>query len=239
MAGVIRRETLQTRAAFSFADLEQQAQRVLAQAQSEAAQLHAQAIATAQRDGEQIRAKAYEDGLAAGRDAALDTVRQEISATVLQETRERFAQVEAMLIDGLRAFEQDKRRLLAEAEAGLITLALAVAERVCKHPVAASSETALANVRAVLTHVADDADPVLHVSPQDHASLAEALPKLVAELDGLSHVAVEADDAVSPGGCVLHTRHGQVDATLEMQLRRVAEALLGVTAADRAERNDG
>jgi flagellar biosynthesis/type III secretory pathway protein FliH len=42
----------------------------------------------------------------------------------------------------------------------------------------------------------------------------------------MEHVQLVPDDAISPGGCTVRFGAGQIDATIETQLRRIADELL-------------
>ena len=53
------------------------------------------------------------------------------------------------------------------------------------------------------------------------------VPELLAKLRSIEDVQIVPDEAVSPGGCIVRFGAGQIDATLETQLRRIADELLG------------
>lgn len=226
MAGVLRRERLSSRPAFSFQDLESKARALLDQAHAQARQIVAQAEEQGRRRGQQLEQEAHTRGLEQGRAAGVEQARNEAAQTALEEARQDLARLSQALGDGLAAFEESRRRLLANAERGLIELSLAIARRVCKHDVGSSSDAARANVRALLEMVEHDGDLQLHVNPADGDALSQALPELSASVGRLAHVDVVPDPAVEQGGCVLHSRDGVIDASPEAQLERVARALV-------------
>ena len=53
------------------------------------------------------------------------------------------------------------------------------------------------------------------------------LPDLDSRTAGSDHVEVLTDDQMSRGGCILTTGMGHIDATIERQIERITDALLG------------
>jgi len=225
MAGVIRRENFCSSPPFSFADLEGQAQAVLERADEQARQIVRRAQEHGRQLAEQARQQAHQAGLEEGRREGLQQIRTEAREAVLQETRERVDRLVHALTTGLTEFERDKRRLIGVAEVGLIELALAIARRVCKLLVETSPAAARANARYLLEAVRHDGDLELRVSPSDYDTLRDVAAEVLRCADELEHVQVTADAAVAPGGCVLSTPDGQIDASIETQLQRIAEAI--------------
>jgi flagellar biosynthesis/type III secretory pathway protein FliH len=213
--------------AFTFEDLEARARTLLEQARHEARRLHEAALEAAAAAVAAEKQRGYLRGLEEGRAAGLEQARREAAQTALQEARESLASLAAGLTAAMRDFEQAKRRLIASAEAELIGLALAIARRVCKTQAAGGTGVAQANVRHLLELVRHEHDLQLRLHPADAEALREALPELLTEAESVAHVELIADESVGRGGCVLVSRRGTIDATLDTQLDRIAEALTG------------
>ena len=232
MGGVIRREDVRGSPAFSFPDVERQAAEIIARANAEAARLMAEGRRLADDVERRLRAES-EEQRRAGYQAGLTQGRAEGSAQVQREARQAAvaaAQAELQrltdaLRSGLAEYERNRRGLIATAESGLVELAVAVARRVCKTWAAASVAPARANVRAVLELVKHHDDLELHLHPDEIELLREVVPALAQQAAELTHVTLTADATVARGGCVLRTRDGVVDASLETQLDRIAAAI--------------
>ncbi len=229
MPGILRPENYRSRPAFSFADFESQARSQLDQAREQARQIVTQARKLAEQRARQIEQQAHQRGLEEGRREGLEQIRREAAEQARQEARQRYAQLAESLQCALREFDQSKRRLLALAESGLIELALAIARRVCKLQAGRDSQTARANVRAALELARHENDLEVLLSPEDYQCLSETFPQLLAEVGLRENVRLLADPAVAPGGCVLRSRSGTIDAQIETQLDRIARALLEQT----------
>lgn len=226
MAGILRRETVSSTPAFSFPDLESDARAIIDQARRQAVDILAKAESEARQRGVRIEREAHARGAETGRREGTEQARVEALETARRDARDELNSLSRTLREALAEFEDNKRRLLAQAECGVIDLALSIARRVCKHDVGASSESALANARAVLEMARHERDPELRMNPADRDLLGDALPEVIAAVEGLEHVGIVADGEIDRGGCVLCTRAGTIDASIETQLDRVAQALV-------------
>ena len=58
-----------------------------------------------------------------------------------------------------------------------------------------------------------------------HPSQAEAVKQMTAELARHVQVDIETDEHLRPGGCIITSDLGEVDATIESRVRRLKEAI--------------
>ena len=227
MAGVIKRDQFASRQAFSFDDLEAHALALVRRAEVEAIELRNKACLEAVAEVAQLRAEAHAAGEAAGRQVGYEQVTREARTDVRAALQKELTGVIATLTQAVRDFDQAKRHLLAEAETGLIKLALAIAQRVCKWLPAGNPAVAQANARHVLALVGPQTDLELHVHPEEVAALNAWAAEIASTCAELPHVELMADAEVPCGGCLLRGREVVVDARLDTQLTRIAQALIG------------
>lgn len=232
MAGLVRRAHVRSTPAFCFENLESQGRAIIDKARREAAEIVERAEREAHKRAEHIEAEARRHGAESGREDGFQQARKDATKKALGEARAELAALAQSLSEGLRVFDENKQRLLAQAECGLIHLALSIARRVCKHDVGESSKSALENARAVVEIAKHEHDLRLHLNSADHDLLREGLPQALAAVDGLGHVEVVADQSVERGGCVLRSRDGVIDASIDTQLERVAQALVQINKPD-------
>ncbi|MCG3126157.1 MAG: hypothetical protein CHACPFDD_00987 [Phycisphaerae bacterium] len=232
MAAVIRRETFVSAQAVSLRDVQQHADGIVAQAREEARRVLAEAEAASGALFEQRRAEGYTRGFAEGRAAGESSLGQEARQKALTEARAEISALLETLRGCLAEFDGQKRHALALAQTGIMHLAWQIARRVCKCLAESpGARSAAANAAAVLEMAQHEHDLRVHLHPFDHAAIIELGPALVKLEPRLKHVELVADAAVARGGCALHMRSGTIDAGIDVQLERVAAALLGDAAA--------
>ena len=220
-----RRQGLQL-SVFSLADVRAQADEMLARARAEAASI----LDDAQRRGQELAEQAKQRGHAQGHQAGLVEGRRAGHEQGLAEARDRFGRDQEKLLAALTGlfddFDQQKRRMLSQAHKDLVRLALAIAGRVVKRVVAAEPEVAASNVREAVALVNSSSDVVVQVYPAELESVQRFCQQWAEQTGRLDHVRVVADESIDRGGCVIRTDSGQVDATVQGQLDRIAEQLV-------------
>jgi flagellar biosynthesis/type III secretory pathway protein FliH len=212
---------------FSFEDVERKAAALLADARARAAAILAEAERRATEEGQRLRRAAHAEGLAEGRATGMREVRAESWQAALEETRARLTSLAAALESALAELDQNQRRLLAQAESGLIRLAVEIARRVCKVRVDAGGEAAAANARALLEIVRGAGDIEVCLHPDDLAALRDVAGDSATRIADLEHVRLAPDESLGRGDCRLLTRDGRIDASVSVQLDRIAAAICG------------
>jgi flagellar assembly protein FliH len=104
----------------------------------------------------------------------------------------------------------------------LLDLALDVAAQVLRREVRTGRDVILPVVREALSFVIDTcAQPTVRLAPVDFELVRESL----AADANLAGCRLVADPGVQPGGCLIETPHGELDATLATRWRRVVQTL--------------
>lgn len=233
--GVIRREQAGAAPLFSFRDVEREAAEIIA-----AGRRHAEALVAAAhqkvREAEQRvedieeahRKEGYEDGFAEGQRIGIEQAKREAREASLAAAQAEVSQLTQALSAGLHDYDAKKHTIIAQAESGLISLAVAIARRVCKSLAEQSIAPAIANAGALLELVRHHADVELHFHPREYELMEEVATELPNEVARLRHITIKPDPTVPRGGCRLHAPHGTIDAAIEAQVDRIAQVICGV-----------
>lgn len=240
MPGVIRRDIpLQTRV-LSLDSIEQRAAQIVCAAEQRAQRLAEEQRRAIEAAFESERKRGYAQGLQEGRATGQEEMRAAAvaaAAQLRQEAKRDLDHLIGALTTAIGEIESERRHLLAEAEAGLLEVALAIGRRVCGLTVTQFPAPALPPVRELLAGLRNDVDVELHINPAERDSLEAAASELLAAAGRSQHVAIVADPDVPRGGARLISHEGTIDATIDAQLDRIAAALLGTS--DAAESTPG
>ena len=158
---------------------------------------------------EAIREQAYEEGFAAGIERAESQLEGPASALASAA-----AQLSAVRADAA-----------ASVEADAVDLALRIAEQAVGAAIAADPELVVEAVRGALRRLVERDRVLILVNPDDLELVRDHVGRLVGELGGIEHCEVQAERRVRPGGAIVRTSEGEVDATLETKLARAREVL--------------
>ena len=198
--------------AFNLEDVETRANRYLEQARAQAAQI----IGQVKKQAESIRSQAKIDG------------RQE---AVEEAQRHATQQAQQQLDSLLPALHRRSRASSSCAEylqhwqQQIVHLAVAIAQRVVRTQLPRMPELTMSLVRESLELAAGGADLRLHLNPHDEQALRDRMGQFLANLGNIGPADIVADPAVSRGGCLVKTQYGEIDQTIEAQLRRIEEEL--------------
>ena len=180
-----------------------------AQAIIDAAEARAAAIAQeAQRAG-------YDAGYATGRTEALQQLQP--AASALAEAVEAHRKLAAEMADRIEVTACD--------------FALRVAERVIAGTIEVEPERVVEVIRGALRTMVERERIVIQVNPADLEIVRDALGDLLGSLGGIGQVEVQEERRVLRGGAILRTPEGEIDASIETKLERLAAAVAAELAS--------
>jgi len=169
-------------------------------------------------------AEGLAQGLQAAREQAAQEAQQQAQRQEQAEVNERVARLDALLGAAEQSLSQLGNQLQTQLAQGLLDLALGIARQVVQTTLQANPAALLETIKQVL-HVqpgqAQDAALRLYVHPDDEQLVAPFLQTL----PNRPRWQIITDKSITPGGCVLHTALGQVDATLQTRWQRMAQSL--------------
>lgn len=230
MGRIIKQGTAQPDTATRPLDLQdfpEQARRLL-----EDARLRAQAmLAEARLQSEDAQRAAGEQarqaGFESGRKQGLEQGRQEGRAEAVREFGQKTATLVQSLEGLVRALEEGRKELSRRGRDELLDLACRVAGRIV-HAAAQTDTTCIREtVARAIELSASRVGLNMRLHPRDLEAVREFLPALHTRFADLEPVKLVADESVHPGGCVLATREGNIDADLQTQLDELTRQLLG------------
>lgn len=152
-------------------------------------------VAQAEIEREERRKEGYEAGMAEGR----------------EKMAERLLEVAAASVEQLSGMEKD----LVDVVMRSLRTILGEFDR---------EELAVRTVGHALRLVRDQKRVLLRVAEEDAETVAARVEEIRTRYPAIGRVDVTADPGVSPGGAVLETEIGVVDATLERQLALIEES---------------
>ena len=164
---------------------------------------------------EQGYSQGYEDGYGAGLAAAKAAAKAEMQHEM------------ALIKQVARECQEIRSHAIAQAERDVVVLSLAIAEKIIKQKVEEQPGLTANIIKDVARRVQGEANAVIRVHPTVLESLGELVTgdELPANAASVGWELV-GDASVEPGGCLLETEFGRVDASLETRFLSVSESLL-------------
>jgi len=120
-----------------------------------------------------------------------------------------------------------RERIGREAKEHLISLALRIARSVVKREVACSDDVARLNLAEAVRLSARRAKLLVRVSEMDMNMLEGLLGAQALAQEPDSAVEIVPSAEIEPGGCLVESASGSVDARIETQLAEIEKVLIG------------
>lgn len=199
-----------------------QAKDILARAEQQAREESHRVFAQARELGYKAGYKrGLEEGAVAGREAAHRecTERFERENAITVQHMGRAVDAIDQVVTQLEAMRGEIRR---EAEEHVLDFALRLAARITRALGATDSIAAGENLKRCLALVHARTDLTVRVNPQDLEFIRQFAPTVVQRAGESTVLDMVGDESISPGGCIVETPRGRVDATLETQIEELS-----------------
>lgn len=144
----------------------------------------------------------------------------------LKEAEEQFQQAAQTLAQALEELSRLREAILTNSSRDMLRLVLSIARQVVHCEVEVKPEIVLSTIDMALQAAVESDSYTVMVNPRDLALVEERKPLFLASIKSLDNIHFRADEAVAPGGCLVESSLGQVDATIDGQLEEVRKALL-------------
>jgi flagellar assembly protein FliH len=192
---------------------EDEAGKIIAEAQAKAKQIENNSLSAFENE----RKEAEEQGRQAGRGAGFVEGRDEV-ARLVQRTQ--------VILE--RA--QDKRaEILAETEQQIIDLVLLISRKVIKVISENQRNVVISNVVQALRKVKGRGNILIKLNMVDIKLTTEHKEELNDMAERAASVQIVEDTKVDPGGCVIETDFGEIDARISSQLAELEQKILEIS----------
>lgn len=178
---------------------EQQAELLVRQAKTEAAEIEKQA---------------YERGFIEGEKAGKEVGEKTLEALLKQYAKR------------LEELNDMRKEIFAASEREVLRLALEIARKVIRREVSVDEELILTLVKVALNRVAEQTVMTVRVNPRDYQSIQRYQAAYSPTSSLNEGVKLIEDPSISRGGCLIETESGIIDARIEEQLREIEKGFL-------------
>lgn len=176
-------------------------------------QVESEALEKLKEVEERAYHEAHELGLIEGTEKAYQEYKEEIKKYI-----ENMDQL-------LKHFEEIKVQLVEQSEVQIVKLLQLIAEKISMTHIESHPEVILDVIHKVIEETQTNEEVILKLSVDDYMFIEGSREKLGKKLDFLKRVKMEAVDEIKKGGCILETRYGAIDATVEQRFEKVWQAI--------------
>jgi len=192
---------------------EKEAEKIIAGANAKAVELQKEIRQTLDAELKDAREKGLQEGLEKGFADGNAEVKRLIERT--QTVLER---------------AQDKRgEILSETEKEVIDLVLLISRKVIKIISENQRNVIISNVVQALRKVRSKGNVIIRVNMADLNLATEHKQEFINQMEGVKSIQVLEDTSVDPGGCIIETDFGEIDARISSQLAELESKILEIS----------
>jgi len=212
--------------AFNYEDLRKRCDDHLEQVRLDTREM----ILEAQSEADEIRKQAHKIAAEAGHREGMKRAEAEIQKRgseladklALEKLKTTLPAMKAIA----EALELERDRWLRDWEETAVRLSISVARRIIRQYFDAHPEAAGNSFKEALELTTGNSQISVRVHPNDGEVLGNCLEEVRSSMAACGEVTIVRDEKVEPGGCLIETEHGVIDARIETQLERITEELL-------------
>ena len=215
-----------TKVAFNYEDLKRRCDEYVENVRRQTGQM----IKDACNEAESIRRQAYQEAKTAGLREAEKEADAEIEKRANLGAEQKAAEMLGTVLPAMQqtsdALVREYDRWLANWHTAALRVGVAIAEKLIRHRITVQPEIATEMISQALQLAAGNAHLELRLNPRDLEMLGDHAQQVVQSLSACNQARLSPDDSIEPGGCIIETQHGQIDARLETMLERIASELI-------------
>ncbi|GHV74223.1 flagellar assembly protein FliH [Spirochaetia bacterium] len=191
----------------------EEAEKIRAEAQQKAAEIES----TAEAAFEKTRKEAANAGFKEGREAGYADGKAEADRLI-----ERVQTV-------LERAQGRREEILVETEQQIVDLVLLMTRKVIKIISETQTDVVTENILAALRKVKSRGAITIRVNVRDLRLTTGHIDRFIQKMEGVKGIQVAEDSTVDPGGCIIETDFGEIDARISSQLAELESKIRAVT----------
>ncbi len=191
-------------------DAESEASRIVSEAEQKAADITREAERRAQDAEEDARRAGFEEGREKGFEEG-------------QAEHERLVERLHVIIN--KAIDR-RNEIIEESETQIVNLVVQIAKKVVKVISENQRNVVVNNVVQALRKLKEKTDVIIRVNIEDLEMVTSHVQDIIERVEREHHITVAEDSTVDPGGAIIETDFGEIDARIASQLQEIEDRIL-------------
>lgn len=206
---------------YEIMDAKREAARIIEEAITQGDAILEEARASARSMTEEAREEGRKQGFKEGRLEGLRDSQNEIAQAknLLEQARAEAAKISEQI-------GEIRESVIKQAQYQIAELAMEVAEKIIRREVALDSNIVFEIVKDAINRAPEGEETaIVRINPVFSNEISNRLGALLAGSKSLKKIDVIEDANIEPGGCIVETGGGTIDAQIEAQMEKIADAI--------------
>jgi len=178
---------------------------IITKAQAEANEI----LSKAHEEAEEMFSRSKEEGIQAGKTEGQEQVSENITAS----------------LETLNSAINERKKIIRDSESEVLRLSVKIAEQIIRSEVSMHRDVLMNIVAEAINKVSDRENIIIKVNRDDAEHIKKYKDRISGIIDGVKNLSIIEDSQVEPGGCVIETNLGFVDARVSTKLSLIEQSL--------------
>lgn len=196
-----------------LSDAKEEAKVIIDQAKEKADEIIAKVQTELERRTQIVQQEAQEKGFNVGKEEGIKAGNEVIKRAL--------SEIQDILLEA----KHKREEIVKSNQEMVVDLALLIAKKIIKTELTTNKETILKNLTQALKKVRNKEEIKVKVNPVHLEELGTRKREFLAQVSGTEGINFEEDKTIEPGGCIIETNFGLIDATIATQLEIIQETL--------------
>jgi flagellar assembly protein FliH len=165
-------------------------------------------------------------------------IKEEAQEAGKQEGRQEAAATIEKAMETLNQAVIERKKIIKDSEGEILRLALKITEQIIRSEVSLHRDVCLNIVSEAIARVSDREQIIVKVNREDAEYLKRYKDRLAGMLDGVKSFSIIEDANIEPGGCVIETNLGFIDARIATKLKSIEEVLNKVSETENNKKDE-
>ena len=210
---VERLETIIENKRIELENIQQEAVKTITDTEKRAKEIIENAINEANMEANDIKANAWEEGFNRGKQEVIERMENDIDAVLISANRV----LAESSIKAREIFQDNKREM--------INLSFEIAKKIIKREIN-NKEILFENLIEAMKKAQSNKELKIFVNWEQLSFGKEIKERLKNSFQGIETIDIIEDRTVEPGGCIIETKLGKIDATIKNQLDIIFNVLI-------------
>ncbi len=143
-----------------------------------------------------------------------------------QEGEQELKKINERLESIIRAVTEKRVEIIESSERQLVEIIRLVSRKVVKKIIEDHDDIIIYNIKEALSRIRDKSHLTIRVNFSDLKLTLEKKQEIIGMIENLQKVEIVEDSLIEPGGCLILTDFGEVDARISNQLSRIEDRIL-------------
>jgi flagellar assembly protein FliH len=139
--------------------------------------------------------------------------------------KKEYAHTISSVVATMKELAELRQKIIEETEQDILRLVFAVAEKVLSQEVQQNKTVVISVLKEAIRGITARDGMKIHLNPHDFQNITEIKDDLQTDMEGINDILFEEDPGVKPGGVIIETLFGEVDARLNQQLQEIKTGL--------------